>query len=136
MASDKHGGELCDDIVSRIDVALSGYETQHAGDDWYGERMFLPGEALERTSSWASGRIEWGFDFSALADAFDRIYTAFSDFVWFYESGDVFVYGQNAFTSRLELWWLLRHATEDEYDARGDRVDKLIEEIPMVDRVD
>ena len=31
----KHGTELVDDITARIDAALSGYETQQAGDTWY-----------------------------------------------------------------------------------------------------
>lgn len=31
----EHGADLVDGIVDRIDAALSGYETQRAGDWWY-----------------------------------------------------------------------------------------------------
>ena len=40
MGERKHGVELVDDITARIDAALSGYETQHAGDQWYGQPIY------------------------------------------------------------------------------------------------
>lgn len=45
-----HGVELVDEITGRIDAALSGYETQRAGDRWYGGS--LPEERTE--ADWAA----------------------------------------------------------------------------------
>lgn len=35
MTSEYHGVDLVDDITTRIDAALSGYDGQHAGDLWF-----------------------------------------------------------------------------------------------------